>query len=175
MVNTTSLMWGDDSKVAGGALAGVYVTASIWENCKTEKCVGSASKTEIHPFPKQWIPLSVLEKEVETYSLVPDDYVNFGVATFEGTSTAKLFFPQGKLKANRNYYVTLEIMAEVKARAHACYGHSMASVFAEATLGPHTIDVQVLNDAIYGRCTALKEGSDSGCDIFDSDCRRRNL
>ena len=153
------------------AMAGVYVTAVMYEGC--DSLASCASATEIFAEPSTRIPLQAVfqNNEEDLYSYLVDDfavetYSNHTTAVHE-TTTAKLFFPDSNLVDDETYFLALEFYVEVSASARACSGsYAFASAFAGATLGPYIIDAQIIKDADFGNC-AWVDSTKFGCGMFD--------
>ena len=152
------------------AMAGVYVTAVMYEGC--DSLASCASATKVVAEPSTRIPLqAVFQYNEETTDI--DDYwidvetsSNHTTAVHE-TTTAKLFFPDSNLVDDETYFLALEFSVEVSASARACSGdYAFASAFAGATLGPYIIDAQIIKDADFGNC-AWVDSTKFGCGMFD--------
>ena len=158
--------------------AGIYVTASMWEDCDNASCVGTAN--EILPEPKSAIPLQVLVKNtVDTaegddgwwwwYANNNDVQINDLRAGIQ-TNTVKLFFPDSKLSRDTKYFITLEFHLHVTAAFVSCYYYYFdlyTRLLAQAGLGPHIIDAEVIHNGDFGNCSWLDSETD-GCGFFDA-------
>jgi hypothetical protein len=158
--------------------AGIYVTASMWEDCDTWAACAGANR--IYPEPRQSIPLHVLYREVgltfdgleddsreDGYYYQSDTFINREAYAFtEKTATAKFFFPDSKLVDGKTYFLTLEFEVYGVAEAFACFGNAYASTYAGAELGPYIIDASIIKDADFGDCGWL-EPEKAGCGLFD--------
>jgi hypothetical protein len=158
---------GYDSESHGDAESAVYVTAKMWGDCDSWEACQSAGATPVNAEPMEWIPLHVLYRESR---IEADDFdaelEQHSETTIETTNTAKLFFPDKQLVNGQTYFVTLEFAVEVSAFAHACYGDTYVSMYAEAELGPHIIDAQIIKHGDFGSCSWL-DPDIKGCGMFD--------
>jgi hypothetical protein len=164
-----------DSESGMNGMGGVYVTASMWEDCESYQECLDTNAMEITPEPKQSIPLHVLTKAGGILADIPKVFGPFSSTgstetdadtEIESTTTAKLFFPDSKLKDGTQYFLTLEFSVMASAEAFACYGNTYAAVFAGAEVGPYIIDAKIVKNADFGECSWLAPEK-VGCGLFD--------